>query len=144
MEGMWSVKYVDGTTIGQWDNLPDERPLRDIDWARASTIMFSSVWNEAVFDVSTAVPGIQKSIRCRTFMMPAQGIAIRLFMLVLSNEGLPVNENSTRAVTYWAPNGAVHNCTDFLCSVVADWTQAAGKQGELSEIPDHAQLCDRI
>ena len=138
MEGTWSVEYADGTTLGQWDDTDTERPLRDIDWARAITITFDSEWSHATFDVSNAQPGIQTSIRCRTFMMPFVGIAIRVFMIVLSNTGESVTENSTRAVTYWAPNGAVHTCTDFLCSTVATWSQTISTQGTLGEIPTHS------
>lgn len=138
MEGTWSVEYADGTTLGQWDDMDTERPLRDIDWDRATKVIFDSEWGHATFDVSKVPPGVQTSIRVRTFMMPFVGIAIRVFMIVLSNAGEPVTENSTRAVTYWAPNGAVHNCTDFLCSIIATWSQNISTQGTLGEIPTHS------
>lgn len=136
MEGRWSVEYADGTTLNQWDSSP-ERPLGDIDWARAVTITLASEWASATFDVSPNIDGIKQSLRVRTFMLPAHGVAIRVFMLILSNEGLPVDGNSTRAVTYWAPNGSVHNCTDFECSIIGKWSQTAGKAGVLQDIPTH-------
>ena len=136
MSGTWSVEYVDGTILNQLDISP-ERPLSAIDWTQAKTITLTSEWASAAFDVSSKTAGIKQSLRIRTFMMPAHGLAIRVFMMVLSNAELPVDRNSTRAVTYWAPNGAVHTCTDFECSLVGSWSQTAVKDGALPAIPAH-------
>lgn len=126
----WMVTYADGSVLHQTDEQSPkylgapgtgEVPMNAIEWDRAKELHLESQWAKSVFRVVDPGPGLQTSLRRRTFSVLNSGIHATIMLVVTSEAGQEVDDNSVRHVTYWCPDGTVHDCHLFNCPDVANY-----------------------
>lgn len=145
-EGSWAVRYKDGTILSQWES-DTETPLRNIEWSNVEKVIFESEWEqrelEITYDSTVYVP----HLRTRTLMVQEFG-QMRIFMIVLSLIGQPIDDDSVHYVLYWIPTGLVHECYKFNCPEVSQWgtrftagqLESLSARHDMTEVISDAQL----
>jgi hypothetical protein len=147
--GSWIALYNDGTSCWQYDTthpgfLSDghgggEVPYRAIDWSKVSQLKLESQWATATFDVTPPPEGYSVRLQSRHFRA-VDGTNTMCFMIVTLDDTKPLNMDdiqtyvaATVHVTYWFPNGVVHDCPHFECADASRYGMhmVHGKVGEL-------------
>lgn len=122
-DATWAVHYADGTACASDDAahpafVPDagEVPFRAVDWARAVRLTVRWPDRDTAVPIPPAPDGLAWSLRCRTFVRlrpdgpdgaaDRDPPAVRVYLLVLSAAGAPVDACSTREVVWLFPDGA--------------------------------------
>lgn len=133
LSGSWAVEYTDGTFLQQFAG-EQETPFRAIDWTKVAKIQFDSIYVTQELGVPQLPPGYRMALMCRNFWNGQQdgGETVRVFMVVTFDESKPINPDIAQtytdacvAVTYWVPNGVVHQCPHFFCKDVAEYCSGA-------------------
>lgn len=129
IEASWAVRYKDGTLLAQYDASSEhfsaegqEVPFKAIDWPNVAHVIFESQYDRMELPLAPAGPGKTWSLRARVTMGVA-GSSVRVFILLHSVAGVPVDEHSVDKAVYWTPTGILHTCRFFDCSSVRAYTQ---------------------
>lgn len=135
--------YSDGTDLAQYDEKSPlflgepglgEVPYRAIEWNRVESLRLESQYHKSEFSIIQPPEGYKISLRRRAWGS-AQGDETMVFMIVVSVDGVEVDDQSTAHVTYWFPNGVVHDCPRFNCPDVAKYAS-----GMLHGIPGRSLM----
>lgn len=132
-----------------------EVPFRAIEWPRTTELVLESELAKSTFDISPPGDGYHLALKCRTYHVRAwrPGVPtyfpdrpepviepfqvlldVRAYLVCTMRDDVEVDlarvatlEAATVHVTYWLPDGSVHDCPHYDCPDVSRWVQDAAK-----------------
>jgi hypothetical protein len=135
----WEVYYKDGSSLNQ--NQDGEHvPFHAIEWAKVETLIFESQLVRQTFSITPCEEGETMALRSRHFMAFGSGGNSMCFMLVRwdAKDDQPDDDN-TKEVLYWMPNGTVHHCQMFNCPDVSEYGSNVAHNADFKLMPNHGK-----
>lgn len=141
MLGSWMVEYEDGTYLAQHGGVK-ETPTSDIDWSRVKSLRFESDVVVQTFSIVQPPEGYWLWLRRRVFRNDSGDSQVVIYMLCtmdgsveLDHDDIKTYEQACKGVTFWIPNGVIHQCPFYNCKDVAHYCS-----GEVHDIDGRALM----
>lgn len=122
--GTWTVRYSDGSELGQYDRdhpacgESGEVPYRAIEWARVNSVYFESQHARTKLTFNPPPDDFAVALRSRHFASLKDTSTMAFMVLTYPKDKTPQDAVD---VLYWLADGTTHACHLFDCPAVRQY-----------------------